>query len=440
MQKKLKEKLWGTALLFLVLAMMVTACSNSGNNPPVNQGGGNGQPNNVESNSNANSDVDEEIKPEEGAKLVVWEAREQMPYMKQLAEAFEAEYGIPVTLEEVAGGDQGSRLATDGPSKLAGDVLTMPHDQIGLAVKAGLLLPNDLYEEETRNSMVDAAVKASSYDGVLYGYPKSVETYALFYNKDLVTDPPTTWEEIIAFANTYNDPKQNKYAIMWEFVGYYSYPFIGSFGGYVFGNENSDITDIGLNNDGTVEGFKFLQSLKPILPMNAGDVTYDVKAQLFQEGKLAFNIDGPWSIAAFKDQVNIGVVPLPKTPDGNPSTSFSGVKSYYVNSYSDYPIAARLFANFASNKENQLKNYEMTGAIPANIEAGEDPAIKNDPIISGFFEQFQYSIPMPSVSEINAVWEPLRAVFIAAWDDESKDVKQLLDQAVTTIKTDIDSK
>lgn len=440
MAKKLKGKLWSSALLVLMVSIMLTACSQNGNSTtPVNQSSNN-QTNNEQTSTNGNEVVEEEIKPEEGAKLVVWESKEQMPYMQELAAAFEAEYGIPVTLEEVPGGDQGGRLATDGPSKLAGDILTMPHDQIGLAVKAGLLLPNDLYEEETRSTMVEAAIKASSYEGVLYGYPKSVETYALFYNKDLVANPPTTWEEVVAFANTYNDPKQNKYAIMWEFVGYYSYPFIGSFGGYVFGNENTDINDIGLNNDGTVEGFKFLQSLKPILPMNAGDVTYDVKAQLFQEGKLALNIDGPWSIAAFKDQVNLGVVPLPKTAEGNPSTSFSGVKSYYVNSYSNYPIAARMFAHFASSKENQLKNYEMTGAIPANIEAGEDQAIKNDPIISGFFEQFQNSIPMPAVSEINSVWEPLKAVFIAAWDDTSKDVKQLLDQTVTTIKSDIDSK
>src|SRR5690606_1259408 len=105
--------------------------------------------------------------------------------------------------------------------------------------------------------------------------------------------------------------------------GYYTAPFIASSGGYFFGKDNTDPTDIGLNSPGAVEGFEFLQSLKPILPMNAGDVTYDVKTELFAGGKLALNIDGPWSVAAFKDKVNFGVAPLPQLPNGDDSVSFS---------------------------------------------------------------------------------------------------------------------
>ncbi|OMD56918.1 maltose ABC transporter substrate-binding protein [Paenibacillus odorifer] len=433
-------------VLCLLLTLTVTACGsgngnsaskpNSSPNSAVNEPGGTTN----ETNTSGENTTDEEMKPEAGAKLMVWEAKEQLEYMKQVAVDFEKEYGVPVTVEEMAGGDQGARLATDGPSKLAADVLTLPHDQIGQAVKAGLLLPNDVFEEETKSTMVATAVQASSYDGILYGYPKSVETYALFYNKDLIPDAPKTWDDVIAFADTYNNPKENKFAIMWEFVGYYSYPFIGSFSGYIYGDNNTNFKDIGLNNEGTIKGFTFLQSLKKILPLNAGDITYDVKTQLFQEGKLAMNIDGPWSIAAFKENVNLGVAPLPKGPDGQDSLSFSGVKSYYVNSYTEYPVAGRLFAHFASNKENQLKNFEMTGAIPASIEAGEAPEIKDDPIIGGFFEQFQNSVPMPSVSEIKSVWEPLKAAFVSLWNDSNLDVKQTLDQTVTTIQADLESK
>lgn len=427
---------WTMLLLGLMLVFVLAGCNSQNNGVSKN----NGESSPVVEPTASGVEEDEEVAPEEGAKLVVWEAKEQLEYMQEIAKAFEEQYGIPVTIEELAGGDQGGRLATDGPAKLAADVLTLPHDQIGQAIKAGLLLPNDLFHDETSASMVEAALKASSYDGILYGYPKSVETYGLFYNKDLMPNPPQTWDDIIAFADTFNDPKKNQYTIMWEFVGYYSYPFIGSFGGYIFGDDNTNANDIGLNSEGAINGFTFLQSLKKILPFNAGDVTYDVKTQLFQEGKLAMNIDGPWSVAAFKDQVNMGVIPLPKVPGGSPSLSFSGVKSYYVNSYSDYPIAARMFAHFASSKENQLKNFQMTGAIPANIEAGEAPEIKDDPITSGFFQQFQNSVPMPSIAEINSVWEPLRAAFITIWDDSNLDVKQTLDQTVQTITADIASK
>lgn len=444
MKKSKRSKMQAVSfslVLSLLLALTVTACgSGNGNSTAQPNSNPNSTVNEPGGTTNEKNPAEEELKPEAGAELTVWEAKEQVEYMKQLAADFEKEYGVPVKVEEMAGGDQGTRLATDGPSKLAADVLTLPHDQIGQAVKAGLLLPNDVFEEETKSTMVETAIQASTYDGILYGYPKSVETYALFYNKDLISEAPKTWDDVIAFANTYNKPKENKFAIMWEFVGYYSYPFIGSFGGYIYGDNNTNVKDIGLNNEGTVKGFTFLQSLKEILPLNAGDITYDVKTQLFQEGKLAMNIDGPWSIAMFKDHVNLGVAPLPKGPDGQDSISFSGVKSYYVNSYTAYPVASRLFAHFASNKENQLKNFEMTGAIPANIEAGEAPVIKDDPIISGFFEQFQHSVPMPSISEIKSVWEPLKAAFVSLWNDPGLDVKQTLDKTVSTIQADLDSK
>ncbi|QJD86812.1 sugar ABC transporter substrate-binding protein [Cohnella herbarum] len=429
-------KKWGSALVCFTLVIMLAAC-----------GGGNGDNNgSAPASENASATVppatesasqaaeEEELVPEPGAKLVVWEAPEQLEYMKEIGAAFEAEYGVPVTVEQVAGGDQGSRLSTDGPSKTAADILTLPHDQIGLAVKAGLLLPNDVFEEETRNANVETAITASSQNGVLYGYPKSVETYAMFYNKDLFPEAPKTWDEIIAFADTFNDTKQKKYTIMWEFVGYYSYPFIASYGGYMFGDNNTNAKDIGLNKGDTVQGFEFLRSLKKILPMNAGDISYDVKTQLFKEGKLALNIDGPWSVAAFKDSVNFGVAPLPKFPNGKDSISFSGVKSYYVNSYTAYPVAARLFAHFASSKENQLKNFELTGAIPANKEAGEDPKIKDDPYVSGFFQQFANSHPMSSVPGTDLAWEALKATFVSLWDDPSLDIKTSLDQMVKNIE------
>lgn len=428
-----KSKKWISVLICSLLVLALAACNAS--EPKTNEN--NGKSPTPEPVTEGN---DEELKPEAGAKLVIWEAPEQQDYMQKVGKAFEEKYGVPVTVEVVAGGDQGSRLSTDGPSKTAADVLTLPHDQIGLAVKAGLLLPNDVFEEETKAANLETAVVASSFDNVLYGYPKSVETYAMFYNKDLLPEAPKTWEEIVTFANTYNDPAKNKYAIMWEFVGYYTYPFIGSYGGYMFGDNNTNAADIGLNKGDVVKGFEYLRTLKKIVPMNAGDITYDVKTQLFKEGKLALNIDGPWSVAAFKDSVNFGVAPLPKFPNGNDSVSFSGVKSYYVNSYTAYPVAARLFASFAGSKENQLLNYELTGAIPTNKEAGEDPLIKDDPITSGFFQQFSHSVPMSSVPGVDLVWEALKATFVALWDDPSLDIKSTLDTMVKTIEDGLKAK
>lgn len=195
----LERSKWLSLLACVMLVFALAACNSGGSNNDGN--GGNSAPaTHAPGGETAEEGGMDELVPEKGAKLVVWEAQEQQAFMQEVGKAFEEKYGVPVSVEVVAGGDQGARLTTDGPSKTAADVLTMPHDQIGLAVKAGLLLPNEVFEEETRANNVETAVTASSYGNMLYGYPKSVETYAMFYNKDILPEPPKTWDEILAFA------------------------------------------------------------------------------------------------------------------------------------------------------------------------------------------------------------------------------------------------
>lgn len=421
-----------SASLTLASLILVTAaaCGNGGDS----SSGSSAAPS-AASSVQPNETASKVPQPEQGASLLLWEDREAMAYIKEAVKAFKDKYGVEVKLEEVPAPDQAGRLANDGPAGVAADVVMFPHDKLGDAAEAGLLLPNDIFEKTVRDRSQAAAIDAASYKGVLYGYPKSVETYGLFYNKDLVKEAPKTWDDVVAFAKTFNDPANKKFAIMWEArLTYFNYPFIASYGGYFFGKKGTDAKDIGLNNEGAVKGVSYFKTLKSILPFKAEDLTYDIKTQLFQEGKVAMNIDGPWSVNSFKDKINLGVAPLPELPGGTKSVSFSGVRSYYVNTYSKYPIAARLLAEFLTNKDNSLKNYQMTGALPANKEAAEDPAIKNDPISSGFLKQFESSQPMPSIPEMANAWSPSDGALVTIWNQDNTDVKATLDVAAKTIK------
>lgn len=420
-------------VLTMIAALFVIAACGGNNNGGNTNNAANNTATEAPANNAGNDATAEDITPEEGASLLVWESKEERPFIEAIAKEFTEKYGIEVKFEELGAADQVNKLISDGPAKLGADVVTFPHDNLGKAVSAGLVLPNDFYEEQSRSENSEVAVNAVSYDGMLYGYPRSVETYALFYNKALVSEAPKTFEEIIEFGKTFNDPNANKFALMWE-VGnfYFNYPFIST-GGYVYGDNGQNKDDIGLNNEGAVEGMKFYASLKEILPMNSGDVTYDIKKGLFTGGTLAYDINGPWTIADYKAAgIDFGVAPLPSI-NGQPASSFSGVKAFYVNSFSDYPNAARLFARFASTKEAQLKDFEITGAIPANTEASADEAVQGNEIVKGFVEQFNQSTPMPSIPEMGNVWSPIAAAFSDVWNT-GKDAKEALDNAVQQIK------
>ncbi len=431
MQKKLS-----VLLLLALTAMSIAACGSDNNSNTASSNGAEASGSagsNSASAPNESAASDEEIQPEAGAELKIWVDKTERTFIDSVLPLFNAKYGVKVTAEEVNVPDQGSKLETDGPIGVAADVVTLPHDKIPQAAKANLLLPNDLFEEETRATALETAIQASTYDGILYGYPETIETYALFYNKDLVPTPPKTWDEVIAFAKTFNDSANRKYAIAWNHDTYFNSMFIQSYGGYIYGKDGTDPTDIGLNNEGAIEGMKFYQSLYDVVPIKTTDNKYDIRTELFATGKLAMLIDGPWSLGSFLGKVNMGVAPLPDLPGGKKTISMAGVRSFYVNSYTKYPNAAKLLARFLSTEEVQLRDFEMASIIPANKAANENEKIKNDPIINGFVEQFKNSTTMPSIPQINNVWLPAEAAFASIWDNKD-DVKGAMDKAVQSIQ------
>ncbi|KKO51441.1 sugar ABC transporter substrate-binding protein [Paenibacillus sp. DMB20] len=376
-----------------------------------------------------------ELTPEEGAKLVVWESKDERAYTDAVIKEFTEKYGVEVTLEEVSPTDQAAKLAQDGPSGLAADVVIFPHDNLGKVASTNMVLPNDTFEAETKNNNTEAAIQGVSYDGVLYGYPRAAETYLLYYNKDLIKEAPKTFEEVIEFSKKFTDKSKNKYGIMWETGNlYFNYPFIASNGGYIYGKDGTDINDIGLNSEGALKSLEVYASLKEVLPVKSGDITPDIKRGLFTSGDLAMDINGPWELGGYKKALGdkLGVAPIP-TIGGQPAVSFSGIKAWYVNSYSKYPNAARMFAHFATTKENQLKLTELVGSVPTNKEAQESDLVKNDPNVSAFTEQFKNSKPMPSIPEMANVWAPVGAAFAEIWDN-NKDAKAAMDNAVKQLQ------
>lgn len=417
-----------------LMALSLAACGSNNNDNAASPSASSAASPSASASASASTD-DGGIKPEDGAKLLVWESKDERAFTDEMVSEFTAKYGVQVDVEEVSPTDQVTRLSTDGPSGLGADVVIFPHDSLGRAVASDLLLENDVFGDVTKSENVDSAINGISYDGKLYGYPRSAETYLLYYNKSLVPDAPKTWDDVLNISKTLTDAKKNKFGIEWE-VGnfYFNYPFIASTGGYLFGDNGTNKDDLGINNDGAVQSMTVFQSFKEVLPVKAADITPDIKRGQFDAGDVAMDINGPWELAGYKEALgdNLGVAPLPKFGD-KPSVSFSGIKAWYVSSYTKYPNAAKLFARFASTKEAQLKLHELVGSIPTNKEAQNDPAITGDPTMAAFVEQFNVSQPMPSIPEMNNVWSPAGAALTEVWDN-GKDPKAALDQAAQQIK------
>ncbi|TJY41520.1 maltose ABC transporter substrate-binding protein [Cohnella pontilimi] len=427
---------WLSLSLAFALVFVLAACGSKNNDGASSPSASAAAP--FESAPASSAAAEEEVKPEDGAKLVVWYSASEKALIDAAAKEFKEKYGIDVEYQDVGPDKSIEKMITDGPAGVGADVFLAVHDRLGSAVQAGVVLPNDLHEEESKSNNSDKSVDAWTIDGTLYGYPMSVETTAVFYNKDLVPngETPKTWDEVINFAKTFNDPKANKYAYMWEAGnGYWSWGFFGGYGAYVFGKDGTDGSDIGVNSPGGVEAAKFFETLREqVLPIKAGDIKADIKTSLFTSGKLAMNVSGPWQTQEFKKGVkNLGLAQYPTLPNGKPMMPFSGVKGFLVNANTKYPIASKMFAQLVSSESYQQKNFEMFGSLPSNKNVAASSAVSSDPFASVFLKQFDNSTPMPKIAEMNGYWSTQEAILASLWNDKP-DAQKTMDTWAQKIK------
>jgi arabinogalactan oligomer/maltooligosaccharide transport system substrate-binding protein len=246
---------------------------------------------------------------------------------------------------------------------------------------------------------------------------------------------PAALEEVAQLSERLTDVANDQYAFLMVPDFYYTIPFITNYGGYIFGETNGkyDPKDLGLNHEGTVQGMtafaRFIQdnSIPPTM-------TIDIMDTLFLEGKVGMVINGLWAMKPYADQLGdkLGTAAIP-TVNGKPATSFVGVKSWFISSYSKHPSWAKQLALYLTSESSGDIYYEETGEIPAHPEAQQNIG---DPLYAGFVAQIASGIPMPNIPEMSAVWEMDKAVdFIIQGDDPKSVLDEITEQIAAQIQT-----
>lgn len=388
----------------------------------------------TDSVANNSSDDGEVGLPEKPEELVVWINDEDIiaEATQKLFDRYTEETGITIVTERVAQPDQVQDLALAGPIGDGPDLFYQPQDTLGDIVAQGLAVPFE-YSSEDLNGFSEVAIDAFTYEGEMYGAPAAIETYFAFYNKSLLDEAPETIEETFEMAQAMTNTSNDEYGFLLDPSFYYLYTFINGYGGYVFGEENGvyNVADIGLNNEGAIEGLTKFQEfvLEGLIPRSA---TTDVVEGLFTEGKVGMIISGPWNLPIFGDALgdDLGTAPIPKM-NGEGTPSFVGVKSWLTSYYSENVEWAQDLAKFLTSEESLQTYYEVTGELPPRENLLDQI---NDPIYQGYTEQINYGTPMPNIPEMAAVWDMDDAIELIM---SGADVKEMLDEIVGTIEEKI---
>ena len=390
-------------------------------------------------NSSAEGDT------EEGKTLTVSVDSGYKDYINEIKDTFEKENDVKIKLVEKDMFDQLESLALDGPAGKGPDVMMAAYDRIGALGQQGHLAEVKLGNESAYDETDKAQV---TYDGKIYGEPAVIETLVLYYNKDLVDTAPATFKDLenlskdSRFAFESEAGKNTGFLAKWTDF-YYSYGLIAGYGGYVFGDDGTDPSDIGLNNAGAVEGISYATDwFQNVWPKGMQDIKCagDFASQQFMSNKTAAIIDGPWQAQTYKENnINYGVAKIPTLNNGQPYQPFGGGKGWVVSNYAKNKDLSQKWLDYVTNQENQDKFFEMVNEIPATQQARETAKAKNDELTTAVIEQYETAQAMPNIPEMGEVWTGAENLMFDAASG-SKTPKESADEAVKTISEAIEQK
>ncbi|MGH7571103.1 MAG: sugar ABC transporter substrate-binding protein [Gemmatimonadota bacterium] len=275
-----------------------------------------------------------------------------------------------------------------------------------------------------------------------YGVPWYVDTRALYYRSDLLARAgyevvPETWAGWLEAMRALE-----------EIMGDDGYPLV------MPTNEWAPPVILGLQAGSTLladggrygafaapefrRAFEFYIDLyreglaPPIRDTQVGNIN-----QRFGAGEYAMYMSGPWYLGEFRRRLpqefqdDWATAPLPG-PDG-PGVSMAGGSSLVIFKASENAGEAWRFIEYLSSPEAQVRFYELSGNLPARLEAWDAPALSDDPKAEAFREQLERAVPLPRVPE----WERI-ATKVYQYGEAAARGRLTIDQALAGLDRDVD--
>ncbi len=388
----------------------------------------------------------------------VWGGAEDQTLLKKIVEEFKAanpdvKENIKVEIQD--SWDAQSVVAKD-PEKAA-DVVLIPHDQVGIMAKAGLLSEirdgtAATFATDIKSSNDPATVQQATYGGKLYGFPLTMDTYIMYYTTDIFNDEK---QDLSAFlssvdamlaADMPNIPGSKETATAFGFRmedGFYFNMGFFAVGCTLFGENGDDVDACNWNNE---NGLKFMQYAAENFRQSGGKFKSDDAKNLATavlNNRLGACISGGWEMQdTFKNAKNIKYRTLPSIMiDGEekPLIAFSNSKQYIVNNMSTHKGTAMRLAAYITSEQNQLRYAEERGYYPSNKNAQQNAAVKDDPFFKVIRAQLDLSVPVPVIPEISRYWEAAKALGSSVYNGSLEGTPEKLQDALDKFVDDLKS-
>ncbi len=347
--------------------------------------------------------------------ITVWEQEDSTvaPYIDATLEAFRKLPGnervtisrVHYSNEDLRQQYQTAAIAGTGP-----DLIMCPSDFGGVFAVAGFILPVDgLFDLSIYNNAVMESVQL---EGKHWGIPTSNGNHLMFmYNKKFVKNVPQNTDELFRYCDT----EGKKYGLQncLAFDGgepFWFTPWLGGFGGWPLDKRAPTLDTRPMRE--AVDFYLDLRYGKKVIPQ---ECDYNCMDALFKEEKVAFIINGDWSVfsyaASLKDNYGVARIPMVSKTGLWPSPMVSG-KFFMINARLQKDERklklARELVKFYTNRENQVRQVKELKRLPSLTEANTDQSVVGDPLLKASMEQILVGKPMPMATEMRPTWDSMR--------------------------------
>jgi maltose/maltodextrin transport system substrate-binding protein len=345
--------------------------------------------------------------------------RDRAQAVREIGKAFEAKWGIKVTVESPPNLTNNFLIASQtgkGP-----DIVIWAHDTIGEWADGGLIARVNLAPKFVRQ-FYPQVWQAVGHQNANWGYPIALESVTLIYNKKLVPGPPpASLAEIKAMNQVIQSREASVRTICWDYrSAYYSWGILASGGAYTFRRVGMDfdLKDVGVAGPGAVEALSAIIGLvhDGILPSGPVNGEGDT---LMAQGKVAMTISGPWSWSNLTQSgIDFGLAQVPGV-DGRPGRPFVGVSVAYLNRSSPNTDIAKQFLerNLITDDGLAALNRAKPIGVPALTSAYLKMA-SNDPRLRDLKAVVDQGEIMPNIPRMGRFFSALGGAMETAFNGE----------------------
>ncbi len=356
------------------------------------------------------------------SKITVWVSEADKEFATQVVKDFKAanpdkNYNIVIDIQ--GENDVSTRVLKDVEN--AADVFSFVNDQLSkfingdaLAQIAGDRLQR-IREGNAASAVDSASITVNGTEGV-YGMPYTDNTFFLYYDKSVLNE--TDVQSIDGILSKCVSGKKFAYPMKdgWYTTAFY---FGKELGYEVTYDENYAETNITCDFDNAT-GTAVTQAMWDLAKDTRVKADADDSKIIagFNDGSIVAAVTGIWNKTAIEERLgeNFAAAKLPtytfnKGQVGEEQVqliSFAGYKLMGVNNYSKNKTAAMDFAEFYTNKENQIKHFEARGFVPTNEEARADAKVQADVCAKAITAQLAYSKTQKEVP--STLWIPMEGL------------------------------